>query len=50
VRLLTNNPLKIHALRRNGIEISRRIPIHAVRNVHNTAYLETKKQKMAHML
>jgi len=50
VRLLTNNPLKIHALRRSGIEISRRIPIHVARNVHNTAYLETKKQKMAHML
>jgi GTP cyclohydrolase II len=50
VQLLTNNPLKIQALRRSGIVISKRIPIHAARNVHNTDYLETKKQKMAHLL
>jgi GTP cyclohydrolase II len=50
VQLLTNNPRKIQALGQSGIRISRRIPIHTERNAHNTDYLETKKQKMAHML
>jgi GTP cyclohydrolase II len=50
VRLLTNNPKKIGALRRSGIEISRRIPLHVEPNSHNCSYLATKKLKMAHML
>jgi GTP cyclohydrolase II len=50
VRLLTNNPLKIDALRVGGIEITRRVPVHSPPNHHNSAYLATKKQKMAHLL
>lgn len=50
VQLMTNNPQKLQALRRSGIEVTRRIPIHIAPNVHNSAYLETKKSKMAHML
>jgi GTP cyclohydrolase II len=50
VRLLTNNPTKIEALIESGIPISSRVPIHIPPNAHNTDYLETKKQKMAHML
>jgi len=50
VRLLTNNPLKIDALRQGGVEITSRVPIQCVPNTHNIAYLETKKLKMAHLL
>jgi 3,4-dihydroxy 2-butanone 4-phosphate synthase/GTP cyclohydrolase II len=50
VRLLTNNPLKIEALRQGGIEITSRVPIQCAPNSHNNAYLQTKKLKMAHML
>ena len=50
VRLLTNNPLKIEALRLGGIEITRRVPVQSPPNHHNSAYLATKKQKMAHLL
>lgn len=49
VRLLTNNPLKIQGLRQGGIEITERVPIHCPPNNHNSAYLQTKRLKMAHM-
>lgn len=50
VQLLTNNPLKIEALRQGGVQITSRVPIQCVPNSHNSAYLQTKKLKMAHML
>lgn len=50
VQLMTNNPKKLDALSRSGIEVTRRIPIHIPPNVHNCDYLETKKSKMSHML
>jgi len=50
VQLMTNNPKKLESLRRNGIEVTRRIPVHIPPNMHNCGYLETKKSKMAHML
>jgi GTP cyclohydrolase II len=50
IRLLTNNPSKIDALLDSGIEISSRVPLHTAPNRHNSAYLETKKLKMAHLL
>lgn len=50
VRLLTNNPRKLEALCDSGIEISQRIPLHAVPNDHNSSYLATKKRKLAHLL
>jgi GTP cyclohydrolase II len=50
VRLLTNNPKKIEALKQAGIEIIERIPIHCGRNPHNEDYLLTKADKLGHML
>jgi GTP cyclohydrolase II len=50
IRLLTNNPLKIDALREGGIEITSRVPVHCAPNHHNVDYLQTKKLKMAHLL
>jgi 3,4-dihydroxy 2-butanone 4-phosphate synthase/GTP cyclohydrolase II len=50
VRLLTNNPRKVRAIRDNGIEVVERIPCEIGPTVHSLAYLQTKKQKMGHAL
>jgi GTP cyclohydrolase II len=50
VRLMTNNPQKLDALRRDGIEIVERVAVERGRNPHNAAYLDTKALKMGHLL
>lgn len=50
VRLMTNNPLKLAALEQGGIEIVERVPLMTGRNPHNDQYLETKQEKMGHLL
>jgi GTP cyclohydrolase II len=50
VRLLTNNPRKVRALRDGGIEVVARIPCEVGPTVHSLPYLQTKKQKMGHAL
>jgi GTP cyclohydrolase II len=50
VRLLTNNPRKVHALKDGGIEVVERLPCDAGPTAHSLAYLQTKKQKMGHAL
>lgn len=50
VALMTNNPDKVAALRMDGIVVTRRIE-HAVRpNEHNRGYLDTKRERMGHLL
>ena len=50
IKLLTNNPDKIHGLEKNGISIEKRV--HIERNQHelNAFYMETKARKMGHIL
>ncbi len=48
--LLTNNPDKIRAVRANGIEVLRRIPLEIPPNPYNRAYLEAKAIRMGHDL
>jgi GTP cyclohydrolase II len=50
VRLLTNNPRKVHALEDGGIEIVERLPCDVGPTAQSLAYLRTKKQKMGHIL
>ncbi len=50
VRLLTNNPKKIVGLEGYGIEILGRVPIVMCAGDNNRRYLETKKDRMGHML
>ncbi len=50
IRLLTNNPKKIVGLEGYGLEIVERIPIEITPNETNRSYLQTKKQKMGHLL
>jgi GTP cyclohydrolase II len=50
VRLLTNNPRKVHALKHGGIEVVERVSCEVVPTAHSLAYLQTKKQRMGHTL
>lgn len=50
VRIMSNNPDKIAALRAAGIEIVERIPIDLKPSVTSLNYLKTKKEKLGHML
>ncbi|TAK47328.1 MAG: GTP cyclohydrolase II [Xanthobacteraceae bacterium] len=50
LRLMTNNPAKMAAMRDLGIEVLERIALPVGRNPHNEAYLETKARRMGHLL
>lgn len=48
VRLMSNNPKKIEALGKFGIDVVERIPHHVGQNAINKNYLDTKVEKMGH--
>jgi GTP cyclohydrolase II len=48
VRLLTNNPEKVSALRAEGVEVER-VPVHIEAGDDNRGYLHTKRQRMGHL-
>lgn len=50
VRLLTNNPEKVAILTQAGINITERVPLIVGRNPSNAHYLDTKAEKMGHLL
>ncbi len=50
VRLLTNNPRKIDALRDYGIDVVAREPIEVRPNAVNERYLTTKRERLGHLL
>ncbi|RKY67555.1 MAG: GTP cyclohydrolase II, partial [Candidatus Latescibacterota bacterium] len=50
IRLLTNNPAKRAGLEGYGLKIVERVPIEISPNKWNTRYLETKRDKMGHIL
>ena len=50
IRLMTNNPRKLDALIRDGIEVVERVPLESGRNPHNEAYLRAKADKLGHWL
>jgi 3,4-dihydroxy 2-butanone 4-phosphate synthase/GTP cyclohydrolase II len=50
IRLITNNPKKIVGLEGYGLKVSAREPVKIGANVHNRFYLETKKEKLGHLL
>jgi GTP cyclohydrolase II len=49
VRLLTNNPLKVDALARHGIDVAERVPHVFPSNDHNQGYLRTKATRSGHL-
>ncbi len=50
IRLLTNNPRKIIGLEGYGLKISERVSIVIPPHEHNAFYLNTKKERLGHML
>ena len=50
LRLMTNNPTKRIGLSGYGLEIVERVPIEIPPNAHNTRYLETKRDRMGHLI
>jgi 3,4-dihydroxy 2-butanone 4-phosphate synthase/GTP cyclohydrolase II len=50
IRLLTNNPRKIVGLTGHGLEIVERIPIEVKPNHINAKYLQTKRDKLGHLI
>ncbi|MGN0846612.1 MAG: bifunctional 3,4-dihydroxy-2-butanone-4-phosphate synthase/GTP cyclohydrolase II [Kiritimatiellia bacterium] len=50
VQLMTNNPCKIKGLAGYGIEITERVPIIIDPNEFDRRYLDTKREKMGHLI
>jgi GTP cyclohydrolase II len=50
VRLLSNNPQKVEAVERAGVEVVERVPCLADVLDTRESYLRTKKEKMGHLL
>jgi 3,4-dihydroxy 2-butanone 4-phosphate synthase / GTP cyclohydrolase II len=50
VRLMSNNPAKIDALEMAGISVTEYVPIIVGQEAENAGYLETKREKMGHIL
>jgi len=50
IRLLTNNPKKIVGLEGYGLKVVERVPIEIKANEVNAGYLETKRDKMGHLI
>ena len=49
VRLLSNNPDKVEALQRSGVEVVERVPCEVTPSPHAEEYLKTKKEKLGHL-
>ncbi len=50
VRLMSNNPEKIRALRNNGLEVTERVPLPIEYHQNLTRYLKTKRDEMGHLI
>jgi len=50
IRILTNNPRKVVGLAGHGLKIVDRLPIQIHPSEHNKRYLQTKRDKLGHLL
>jgi 3,4-dihydroxy 2-butanone 4-phosphate synthase/GTP cyclohydrolase II len=50
MRLLTNNPLKRAGLEGYGLSIAERVPLETKPTQENLRYLQTKREKLGHIL
>ena len=50
VKLMTNNPRKVKAMKELGIEVVERVPLQVGKNRYNEAYLKTKSTELGHMM
>ncbi len=50
VRLLSNNPEKVRALERAGIEVRERVACEVLPSATRRSYMKTKREKLGHLL
>ncbi|QJU56092.1 GTP cyclohydrolase II [Herbiconiux sp. SALV-R1] len=50
IRLLTNNPEKVRQLEEQGITVTERVPLVVGATAQNQQYLDTKRDRMGHLL
>jgi len=50
MRILTNNPKKMHGLAGYGLELVEQCPLQTEPNPNNIRYLRTKREKLGHLL
>lgn len=50
IQLLTNNPLKAQELRKQGIDVTKMIPLLGDATSYNHTYMQTKRERMGHNL
>ena len=50
IRIITNNPRKLIGLEGHGLRITGRVPVQIPPTKHNKRYLETKRDKLGHLL
>jgi 3,4-dihydroxy 2-butanone 4-phosphate synthase / GTP cyclohydrolase II len=50
IRIITNNPRKLVGLEGHGLTITGRVPVQIPPTAHNKRYLETKRDKLGHLL
>ena len=50
LNVLTNNPKKLSGLQGYGLEVVAQVPLVVAPNQHNQKYLDTKRDKMGHLL
>jgi GTP cyclohydrolase II len=50
LKLMTNNPRKIDAMRKINVDIAEHIPLIIQRNPYNERYLATKASKLGHLI
>ncbi len=50
MRLMTNNPKKLHGVKGHDLEVVERVPLEIKAHAGTESYLLTKKQKMGHIL
>jgi 3,4-dihydroxy 2-butanone 4-phosphate synthase / GTP cyclohydrolase II len=50
MRLMTNNPVKRAGIDGYGLSVVERVPLQAAANELNLRYLETKRDKLGHLL
>jgi 3,4-dihydroxy 2-butanone 4-phosphate synthase/GTP cyclohydrolase II len=49
MRLMTNNPDKVHAMESAGLDVTERVPIVSKSTPENEDYLRTKKEELGHL-
>lgn len=50
MKLMTNNPIKRVGLEAYGLEVTDIVPVEVQPNEHNAYYMQTKKERMGHVL